>query len=303
MNWDDLRIFLALCREGTSSGAARALAINHTTVARRTAALERALGSRLFDRGTGGYAMTQAAENLFQHALAMEESAQAIDRAIAGRDAQLAGPLRITVPYDFAAYVLVPALGEFRERYPAISVQLLTTTQLVDLGAREADIAVRLSPKPPEYLVGREVLPVRHGLYVAPGYLEGLGDRAPEILLFRGDSEMPEWAKQHFPSAQSSTRIDSLATMLAAVTEGLGLARLPCFAADSTDKVVRLRLPLDPSAWRIWVLSHVDLRSTARVRVAREFLIEAIARARGLILGEQSRYLSTSHGSAMVEDP
>ncbi len=294
MNWDDLRIFLALCREGTASAAARVLGVNHTTVARRISALERALNTRLFDRGAEGYTLTQAAENLYPHALAMEASAQAIERTIAGRDAELAGPLRLTVPYDFAASVLVPILGEFRRRYPAITVQLLTTTQTVDLSAREADIAVRLTARPPDYLVGREVLPVRHGLYVAPDYLSSLDGAPPEVLLFRGDSEFPDWGKKYFPQARSSVRIDNLGTLLAAVSEGLGIARLPCFAADTRSDIVRLERPLQPSPWRVWVLSHVDLRTTARVRVAREFLVEAIERARPLILGERSRYLDES---------
>ena len=151
MNWDDIRYFLALCREGSVSKAGNALGVNHTTVARRITAFEETLGTRLFDRTRDGYAMTQAAENMYDKALDMESYALAIDRAMFGQDAELSGALTLTAPYDFANTVIAPALPNFRKQYPCIELDLLTTTGLVDLAAREADIAVRLTAKPPEY--------------------------------------------------------------------------------------------------------------------------------------------------------
>ena len=101
--------------------------------------------------------MTQAAENMFEQALAMEALAQAVDREVFGQDAELAGPLKLTVSHDLADRLIVPKLRAFTEAYPHIDLHLLTTTGLVDLAVREADIAVRLTAKPPDYLVGREV--------------------------------------------------------------------------------------------------------------------------------------------------
>lgn len=292
MNWDDLRVFLALCREGTVSAAGRVLGMNHTTVARRIHALENTLATRLFDRAPDGYAMTQAAENMYPHALRMEERAHAIDRDIFGRDAALEGPLKVTVPYEFASRILVPTLQEFRTAFPRIELALLTTTGLVDLAAREADIAVRLTARPPDYLVGRPVLPLRHGVYGAESYLRSLQSpgAVPQIILFRGDEQVPPWVSEHFPGASTGLRIDNVSTMCAAVEAGLGLARIPCFIGDAAAGLRRLDLPLAPSTWQIWVLNHVDLRSTARVRVCRDYLQETIASCRQLILGEQSRY-------------
>ncbi len=289
MNWDDLRIFLALCREGSLTRAAEVLAVNHTTVARRIAALEKGLGTRLFDRSHAGYAMTQAAENMFDQALAMEAQALSIDRTVFGRDSQLAGPLKLTVPYDFANRVIVPALPEFHAAYPGIDLELLTTTAIVDLAAREADLAVRLTARPPEYLVGRKVIALRHGVYASADYLA----EAPathRVILFRSEREAPEWMVDHYPGAHVVLRTDNLTTMRSAAVAGLGLARLPCFDGDTTPQLVRLDVPLAPSAWGAWLLSHVDLRTTARVRVCREFLARIIARQEPLILGLQSRY-------------
>ena len=289
MNWDDVRFFLALCREGSVSRAGTALGVNHTTVARRISAFEEKLGTRLFDRTRDGYAMTQAAENMYEQAQEMESYAQAIDRAMVGQDAELKGALKLTAPYDFANRVIVPAMPKFRRKYPCIDLELLTTTGLVDLAAREADIAVRLTAKPPEYLVGRKVLPLRHGMYGAPGYLETMPAK-PDVILFRSEQTMPEWATQNFPDANVVLRTDNLSTMHAAVAAGLGLARMPCYEADSDPDIRRIDGPLTLSAWGVWILSHVDLRSTARVRVSREFLTEIILEKQSLILGEESKY-------------
>ncbi len=174
MNWDDLRVFLALSREGSASGAGRALGVKHTTVARRIRAFEERLGTRLFDRLPNGYAMTQAAENMFEHALAMEALAQAVDREVFGQDVELAGPLKLTASHEVGDRLIAPKLRSFTEAYPHIDLQLLTTAGLVDLAAREADIAVRLTAKPPDYLVGREAMRLRHGIYGTPRTLRNL---------------------------------------------------------------------------------------------------------------------------------
>jgi DNA-binding transcriptional LysR family regulator len=289
MNWDDLRFFLALSREGAVSRAGKSLGVNHTTVARRISAFETQIGTRLFDRTADGYEMTQAAENMYDHALQIEEQMQAIDRDVFGQDAELKGPLKITISHDVADRLLIPRLAEFRERYPCIDVDILTTKGIVDLTAREADIAVRLTAKPPDFLIGREVLPLRHGIYAAEHY--SADERRPtDVILFRGNSEMPQWVVEHFPDARIALQVDDVGTMLEAVKNGVGLARMPCYVGDFDAGVRRFDLPLTPSDWGVWVLSHVDLRCTARVRVAREFLIEIIKQQRELVLGESSRY-------------
>jgi DNA-binding transcriptional LysR family regulator len=290
MNWDDLRIFLALARSGSVSGAGKALGVTHTTVARRVVALEADLGTRLFDRSRDGYALTQIGENMVPLATEIEERAQTIGREVFGRDAALEGVLRLTAPYDFSNRVLVPALPSFRQRYPAIELELLTTTGHLDLAAREADLAVRLTPSPPDYLVGQEVVPLRHGVYAKPAYWKRHGTNAA-VILFRGEQSIPEWVDEYFPGADIALRTDNLSTMLAAVEAGLGIARMPCFEADARRGIRRLDVQLTPSKWGVWILNHADLRSTARVRVAREYFRQVIAAAAPRILGETSRYL------------
>ena len=289
MNWDDLRFFLALAREGTVSGAGRALAVKHTTVARRISALENQLGSRLFDRLPSGYAMTQVAENLYPHALSMEELVQSADREVFGMDTQLSGTLKLTASYDVFKRLLTPKLKQFTDLYPAIDLELLSSTSLADLASRQADIALRLTSKPPEYLIGREVLPLRHGVYASNNYLKK-ARITEKLILWDHDHNSPEWVVDHFPKSRVVARTTEIMTMLDAVKNHMGLARMPCYVADAEPSLRRLDVALTPSAWGVWVLSHVDLRSTARVRVCREFLIEVIQQQRELIEGLASRY-------------
>lgn len=289
MNWDDLRFFLALAREGTVSGAGRVLAVKHTTVARRITALEGKLGSRLFDRLPAGYAMTQVAENLYSHALAMEEIAQAADREVFGMDTQLSGTLKLTASYDVFTRLVTPKLRQFTDKYPGIEISLLASMNLADLASRQADIALRLTPKPPDYLIGREVVPLRHGVYASSQYLKK--KRVTEkLILWEQERDMPEWVNDHFPSAKVVARTTDIMTTVDAVKNHMGLARMPCYVADAESSLRRLDVALTPSNWGVWVLSHVDLRSTSRVRVCREFLIEIILQQRSLIEGLASKY-------------
>ena len=289
MNWDDMRFFLALSREGSVSGAGRALGVKHTTVARRIRVLEERLGTRLFDRLPDGYAMTQVAENIFKHALAMEVLSQAVDREAFGRDAELAGPLKLTVGNELADRVILPKLRVFRKAYPLIDLQLLTTTGLVDLAAREADIAVRLTSKPPDYLVGREVVRLQHGIYGTTRTLRELSN--PDVILFESETEQPPWVTENFLNAQTVLRVDDVASMVSATKNHIGLSRMPCFIGDSIAGLRRLDVPLKPSDWGVWILSHIDLIATARVRVCREFLLKTIEQQRPLIQGEKSNYI------------
>ena len=291
MNWDDLRYFLALARARTVSGAGRDLAVKHTTVARRIKALEQGLGTRLFDHLSDGYAMTLAGENLYQHALVMEEQAQAVDRQVFGLDAQMQGSLKLTASYDVLGRLVIPHLGLFKRAYPYIDLQLMGSTGLSDLSARQADIALRLTPKPPDYLIGKKVLPLRHGIYASAKYLKK-NPKPDQVILWNDESEHPEWVKQHFPNAEASIRVDDVTTMLACASNHMGLARIPCYIGESVSNLYRLDLPLTPSTWGVWVLSHVDLRATARVRACREFLIDIIEQQRSLVEGLDSRYLS-----------
>lgn len=291
MNWDDLRFFLALAREGTVSGAGRILRVKHTTVARRINAMEEKMGSRLFDHLPNAYVLTQVGENLYPHALAMEEQAQAAGREVFGMDAQLSGTLKLTASVDIFSRFVIPKLRQFTDQYPGIDIELLSSVSLADLAARQADIALRLTPKPIEYLIGKRVLPLHFGVYASATYLQEKRS-GEQLILWVGEREMPDWVIDHYPKGKVVARINDILSMKEAVKNHLGIAKMPCFVADTEPSLRRIDVPLAPTTWGLWVLSHVDLKSTARVRVCREFLIETIEQQRNLIEGLSSRYHS-----------
>ena len=291
MNWDDFRYFLALSRAKTLSGAGQDLRVKHTTVARRIKALELTLGSRLFQRIKGAYVMTQAGENIYQHAVNIEEQAQAVDRKAFGLDAQLKGSLSLTAAHDVLEHLVVPFLGLFNQAYPGIDLILSSSTGLTDLAARKADIALRLTPSPPDYLIGKKVLPLGVGLYASHQYLCQIPAPSHVVLWENSDQgAKPDWVKQYFPQAEATMHISDISTMLACVRHHMGVARMPCYIGDSYDDLRRLNLDLAPSTWGVWVLSHSDLRSTARVRACRDFLTDIITQQKALICGLGSTY-------------
>jgi DNA-binding transcriptional LysR family regulator len=291
MNWNDLKYFLALAREGTVSGAGRQLNVKHTTVARRIEALEISLGTRLFDKSRSGYAMTQAAENLYQQVVSMEEKVQTIDRQAANQDAALAGPLKLTIAFELANRLIIPKMEEFCQRFPDIDMQLLMTKSLVDLASMEADLAIRMTPNPPDYLVGSEIMKLHHGIYTSQTYLQ-CHSKKTKVILFQSENKQPDWVKAYAGDSEISLRVDDVGSMAVAAVNGFGWAKLPCFIGDTQSGLVRLDYKMPPSDWGIWILNHVELRTTARVRACKEHLISVLENQRDLITGNLSNFAS-----------
>jgi len=288
MEWDDIKYYLAVMREGTVTQAGKSLGVNHTTVSRRISAFEKKLNVRLFDRLHSGYIATEAADNIFSHALQMEESALSIDREVSGRESELRGSLLLTISTSLGNSLLFPYLAEFHRRYPLIELQINSTPSLSNLNSREADIAIRLTPSPPDNLLGKRICMMGHGIYASKSYLDNLNDlkeSTVDLVLWGNEQEKPVWSKAPFANSRIVVRVDSGSNMLSAVKGGLGLARLPCYLAEGEETLTRLPIALTPSSWGLWVLSHPDLRDTARVRVCREFLYEIFERQRSVVEG------------------
>lgn len=291
MDWDDLRYFLAVARAGSVTGAATELGVNHSTVSRRIQAFEKQHNFRLFERLPSGYALTQAGENIYPKALQMEQHAQSVAREMFGQDTRLQGRLRLTTSNYMANEIIMPHLHEFQAQYPDIELELLVSKSLQNMAARDADIAVRLTPEPPENLIGRRIGYLYQGIYVSKAYLEHRVD-PDKVILWTQDRQISAWQKQHFPDSRTVLRVDNVSTIFSAVKAGMGIAQLPCAIADNAASLFRLDIELPPPAWGIWVLSHVDLRATARVRVCREFLIGLLQGYKPLFEGKQSRYIA-----------
>ena len=288
-NWDDIRYFLAVARCGNLSTAAKQLGVNHSTVSRRIQALEERHGVRLFERLPSGYEMNLAASAIYELALELEAKNQQVFRQLFGQDSRLQGEINLTMPHDIFDYLLCQDLAEFKQHQPDILTNLVVAKGVKNLAAREADIAIRLTAEPPDYLIGKRVANIQHGLYSLVN--RDLSEAVP-IIVWSGESALPLWALEHYPKAEIAMRVDDLYSMYAAVKAGIGVARMPCYLPDViADKTVtRLPISLPLSTWGVWVLSHVDLRNTAKVRSCREFLAEKLQARKALFEGEHSLY-------------
>jgi len=295
-DWNDLRSFLAIAREGSLQGAARALGVNHSTVFRRLNALEARLGVRLFDRSPRGYGLTAAGEQMVRSAERVEDEILGLERRLLGGDVRLAGSLRVTTTDTLVHGVLGPHLRAFQAAYPGIELELITGNAFFDLSKREADVALRPSRHPGDAMVGRRLAALAVALYAARDYLAARGrpaspDELADHALITGDVSLAHlpatrWLARHVPTAGSVLRCNSWLSQLAAARAGLGLAALPCFLGDRAPELVRV-LPPDPAlAGELWLLTHPDLRRTARVRAFMETIARGIRRERALLEGE-----------------
>lgn len=284
--WDDLRTVLAVARAGSLTGAARQLGVNHSTVFRRLGALEKELGTRLFERAASGYSPTAAGEDLRRVAERIEDEIAGLDRRLAGRDQTLSGLLRLTAPDDVMERLVIAPLARFRQRHPDIRLEAAIDNRNLNLTKREADIAIRPTKRPPESLVGRRIGPLAVAVY-APADDSG-GDDLPWIAWEEGTGPASDarWLARQGPEETVVYRSNSLLNQLTACRLGLGRALLPCFLGDTAEGLCRLTPPLGELETDLWLLTHRDLRRTARVRALMDWLFEDLKDARALLAGE-----------------
>ena len=284
LGWDDLRCVLAIARTGSLSGAARALGVGHSTVFRRLNAIERRLGVILFDRTRQGYSVTSSGELAVAAASAMEIEALAVERRMLGTSARISGVVRLATSELFAGFLLPAVLQEFLALHPEIEVEIDVSSRAVDLTRREADLALRASNSPPDDLIGRQVGELRYAVYGARGRPPAPSIAALTELPWLGFDQslshltIARWRDTHLPNARTRVRFNSLAPMLQAAGEGLGVAILPIFAADRLDTLARLTTVLDDPRMKLWVLSHGDTRDNVRVRALAQHLARHLPR-------------------------
>jgi molybdate transport repressor ModE-like protein len=172
LDWDDIKHFLALSRHGSVRAASDKLGVSHSTVARRIEAFEKRLGVRLFERSPGGYAITAAGEEVLAVAEQIESEIHGLERRIVGRDQQLSGNIRVTMVDVLSTHLLMPHLTEFAQIYPDIALEVVITYDPLDLGKREADIALRFTQKPPDQLIGKCLSNMHCAAYASAKYIK-----------------------------------------------------------------------------------------------------------------------------------
>ena len=289
LDWDDLRVALAVADAGSLAGAARALDVNHTTALRRLDALEARLNTRLFERQRGGYVPTEAGDLLAQEARAIAPRIDDIERRLLGRDLRLTGTLRLTTAFVTMVYLLPQALADFANTHPGIEVEVAESTALLDLSRRQADVALRLSRQVPEHWVGRTLGTAKYKVYVKRG-ASGLPQRkqplatllakAPWIAFERegAANRFGRWMQQHIPIEQVRLRVDMFNSMVMMLRTGLAVGVLPTFVAASEPDLMPISGAIDDLATPLWILTHPDLRRTARVQAFMKLVGDAVAK-------------------------
>lgn len=290
MNWDDVRIFLAVARSGQILGAAKSLGLNHATVARRLTALEEALGSKLFTRKTNGSELSSAGERFLVHAEAMESAMLAANES-AGTDSAIDGTVRVGAPDGFGVAFLAPRLGELIDRHKGLRIELVPVPRAFSLSRREADIAVTLERPREGRLVARKLTDYRLGLYAAQRYLDAHGTPASlddlaahqlvgyvEDLLFTSSLD---YTAEFLKGWRSSLAVSSAMGQTEAVRAGAGIGILHAFMVKRDSRIVPV-LPAHTLIRSYWTVVHEDLRSIRRVALVAEFLAEIVARDRAM---------------------
>ena len=290
MNWDDVRIFLAVARSGQILGAAKSLSLNHATVARRLTALEEALGSKLFTRKTNGSDLSGAGERFLVHAEAMESAMLAANES-AGADSTIAGTVRVGAPDGFGVAFLAPRLGALTDRHKGLRIELVPVPRAFSLSRREADIAVTLERPREGRLVARKLTDYRLCLYAAQSYLDrhstpkSLDDLAAHQLVGYVEDLLYttslDYTAEFLKGWRSSLAVSSAMGQTEAVRAGAGIGILHAFMAGGDAGLVPV-LPAHTLTRSYWTVVHEDLRSIRRVALVAEFLAEIVARDRAM---------------------
>ena len=299
LDWSDLRFALAVGATGSLAGAARQLGVNHTTVLRRLDALEARLSARLFERTRTGYHPTDAGTMLLEQARRMADQADEIERQVMGRDRELTGLLRLTTAFVVMEHLLPRPLAAFARAYPGIEVEVVENAFMVDLARRQAedepgptqlqaDVALRLSAQVADHLVGRPLGNTQCRVYALRGSpdlpqtvqpISALLRDAPWVA-FERDSQgriYDQWMATHLPPGQVRLRVDIFNALAAMLHTGIGVGLLPTFMEARHPELVAVSDPIPELDAPVWMLTHPDLRQTARVRAFMQHVGDGIA--------------------------
>jgi len=289
-DWDDIRYFLEVVNARSLTKTAEALGVNQSTVSRRISGLEKRLGASLFERSAGsGWILTTAGEEILQSAEHMHDNAQRISREVLKNSSELTGLIKVTTGDAGTQSMIIPTIAGFSRQYPQIELFINISNDTLDLAAREADVAIRVTDAPPPNVVGKRVGTLAMGIYGNEALAARVagGDRSVPTIVWTGESiDKPDWLKECFPDSRITHRCNTIPVKIEAAAQGMGVTLLPTVLAERVPELKRIADGPKGGGPGLWILSHVDLRSTARVRVFRDYLVEKFSVQAHLIAGE-----------------
>lgn len=278
-DWDDIRVFLAIVEHGSLNQAADYLGINQSTVSRRISALEDRLGVGLFERKRGSrWAVTPAGEQMLASAELMNDYANAIARDVLSNSTEVRGHVTVTFAEVGTRHIAAPALAGLAQHYPELSLTLLVDPNPLNLAAREADVAIRIGDTVPDDVVATRVCTASVAIYGTPELRERYraGERGLPLMTWSVDDKFTQWLGAVMPEARVMYRSNSSMAITEMACRGACIVPLSCFEGEQAPELVRFdEFPIVAGPG-LWVLSHADLRTTARVRLVRDTLVEQL---------------------------
>lgn len=279
-NWDDYRVFIALAEAGSLLQAGKNLKVQHSTVLRRINTLEERLAVRLFERLKTGYVLTASGEKMLETVQHLKEGIYNAERSVLGEDVKLSGTIKISTTDTIGYFWLPDKIAAFKKQYPDIILDIDITTRHANLTKREADIVVSAINHQPDYMIGRELEPMVFKLYARTDYKsenikpENYSEHPfllPNDQLARLSVNI--FIRRYIDVEKTITTSDKLTGLYHFCKNGLGIAPLPGYVGDQ-DKDLKCvgELPDEIQKNAIWILTHPDLRNTARIKTFMSFM-------------------------------
>lgn len=278
----DLESLLALTRGRTLAEAAARLHADASTVFRTLQRAEKNLGQRLFERTRGGYLPTDTMQEIARHAERIESELEAARAAAAGTQRELAGRVRITTTDSVLRGLVLTTLPTFAAQHPCLQFELTSSNELISLTRRDADLALRATPKPPEHLVGRHLGTIRFVICGARTMTASQRRKSFEALPWIApDEAMPEhpsvrWRRKTWPKLAVSILVDGVVGVVDAIGAGLGVGIVPLFMLPTERGLVALSEPLEACESQLWLLAHPESRHLRRISASFQHLASNI---------------------------
>lgn len=277
----DLEVVLALVRGRTLGEAAQRSGADPSTVFRSLQRLEKQLGQRLFERTRQGYLPTEAASEVARYAERIETTLEEARAAAACSASRVAGRVRLSTTDSVLRGLVLPQLPSLSRQHPLLQLELRASNELMSLTRRDADLALRATPRPPEHLVGRSLGTIGFAICGLKGRRAGKAVPIEELDWIAPDEAMPEhpsvrWRRKHQPRIAPRHLVDGIVGVVDAIKAGLGVGVIPLFMLDAEPQLKSLSPPLPGCESSLWLLAHPESRHLLRIAVVYQHLADTI---------------------------
>lgn len=304
MEWDSVRFFLAVARQGGLTGATRELGVSISTVSRNLNQLEESIGVPLFIRHSTGFTLTDHGESLFRRAEEAEDAILSFESLAIGQQQQTSGVVRLATAENIATHFIIPALPRFYKQYPSITLDLITSIPSINMAKREADVALRLARPEHGNVLVRKLGTQQWAFYGS----QELQWKKRELLnkdncshysfIFwtesLADLLVPKWLNEVIKPGTIPLYCSSLYTCLCAAKAGIGIALLPCFIGDANPDLDYIPFDGEAIAQDIWLAVNRDVRTSGRVSVVVDFLEELVEENQAVFRGKHFTHTSVA---------